>query len=259
MLNQLLSELRHLISLHIQTDEGCHIEINTTKDFPYHNTLQSLTLHGTWPRGNDISEFPIYLTKIELRDSELKEDPMPKLERLQYLVTLKFFASVYFGKTMVCSAGGFPMLESLFITNWYHDKKGRFGVHMWEAMPNLEEWSIEEGAMPKLTFLRLTSCEKLKMLPDFHHVTSLQKLELYGMSKELIRRTRREDLHKIRHVPKICRCTRTGPLKTGRRYDTDEGELLDAGEGISTVEKGDEEVRAEDKADNQEVRAEEED
>ncbi|KAH7688983.1 P-loop containing nucleoside triphosphate hydrolase protein [Dioscorea alata] len=201
MLTQLLNELRHLISFHIEADEGCHIEIKTTKDFPFHNTLQSLTLNGPWPMGNDISEFPIYLTKIELCDSKLKEDPMPKLERVQ----------------------------------------------MGEAMPNLEEWSIEEGAMPKLTFLRLTSCKKLKMLPDFHHVMSLQKLELYGMSKELIRRTRREDSHKIQHVPKICRRTRHGPtypLGTDRRDDTDEGEFSDAGEGISTVEKDDEEVGA---------------
>ncbi|KAH7688998.1 P-loop containing nucleoside triphosphate hydrolase protein [Dioscorea alata] len=240
-LTQLLNELRHLISLHIKAEGGCHIEIKTTKDFPFHNTLQSLTLHGPWPMGNAISEFPIYLTKIELCGSELKEDPMPKLEMLQHLVTVKFFASVYFGKTMVCSAGGFLMLESLFIANWY-DKK-LMGVRMGEAMPNLEEWSIEEGAMPKLTFLRLTSCEKLKMLPDFRHVMSLQKLELYCMSKELIRRTRREDSHKIRHVPKICLCTGRGPGTC--RDDTDEGEFSDAGEGISTVEKDDEEVGAE--------------
>ncbi|KAH7689007.1 P-loop containing nucleoside triphosphate hydrolase protein [Dioscorea alata] len=206
MLTHLLRELGHLISLHIKANEGCLAEFNTTKDFPFHNRLLSLTLHGAWPMGDTISEFPINLTKLELCDSKLQEDPMPKLERLQFLVTLKLLKDVYFGKTMVCSAGGFPSLETLFITSntsKFYDKNRMPIWHELEAVPNLEKWSIERGAMPKLTFLRLTSCQKLKMLPDFQHLMALQKLELCDMSKKIMLRSRREDLHKIQHVPKL--------------------------------------------------------
>ncbi|KAH7689002.1 P-loop containing nucleoside triphosphate hydrolase protein [Dioscorea alata] len=202
MLNHLLSELRQLISLHIEALES-HIEINTTKDFPFHDRLLSLSLEGLWPKGDDaISELPIYLTKIQLRGCRLKEDPMPKLGMLQHLVTLKLIENVYLGETMVCSAGGFPRLESLFIL--FDDPKQMLLAHQ-EAMPNLEEWRIERGAMPKLTFLYFTSCKKLKMLPDLQHVISLQTLKLRCMSEELMLRSeeeRGEDWHKIQHVPK---------------------------------------------------------
>ncbi|KAH7688989.1 P-loop containing nucleoside triphosphate hydrolase protein [Dioscorea alata] len=203
MLNHLLSELGQLISLHIKALER-HIEINTTKDFPFHDRLLSLSLEGLWPMGDTISEFPINLTKIKLRGCRLKEDPMPKLGMLQHLVTLKLIGNVYQGETMVCSAGGFPRLESLFISRRSVAKKTYYFPE--EPMPNLEEWRIETGAMPKLTFLHFASCKKLKMLPDLQHVVSLQKLELYGMPQELMRRSRREDLHKIQHVPKLTLC-----------------------------------------------------
>ncbi|XP_039119049.1 probable disease resistance protein RF9 [Dioscorea cayenensis subsp. rotundata] len=146
MLTHLLCGLDHLTSLRIEAERYCPIEIDT-KDFPFHNHLLSLTLFGFWRKGGSVSEFPTCLTKLELMYSRLEQDPMPKLERLQYLVTLKFLGNVYLGKTMVCSTGGFPCLKSLFIDSLWDD----------DAMPNLEEWRIERGAMPKLAFLKLVS------------------------------------------------------------------------------------------------------
>ncbi|XP_039119033.1 putative late blight resistance protein homolog R1B-13 [Dioscorea cayenensis subsp. rotundata] len=178
-----------LLSLFILALEDCPLEIDT-KDFPFHNHLLSLTLFGFWPKGGAISEFPTCLTKLELGDSRLEQDPMPKLERLQYLVTLELSQNVYLGKTMVCSTGGLPSLKSLFI----------------DTMPNLEEWRVERGAMPKLAFLKLISCEMLKVFPDLQHVMSLQELELRHMSQELmlsLQREAGEDWYKIQHVPKL--------------------------------------------------------
>ncbi|KAH7689016.1 P-loop containing nucleoside triphosphate hydrolase protein [Dioscorea alata] len=203
MLTHLLCGLHHLISLCIEAERDCPIEINT-KDFPFHNHLLSLTLLGFWPKGGEVSEFPTCLTKLELRGSRLEQDLMPKLEMLQYLVTLKLFQNVYLGKTMVCSTGGFPSLKSLFITNW-RPKEIRFG-YVEDAMPNLEEWRVERGAMPKLAFLKFTSCKKLKVFPDLQHVMSLQELELHDMSQELMLRLQKEageDWYKIQHVPKL--------------------------------------------------------
>ncbi|KAH7689005.1 P-loop containing nucleoside triphosphate hydrolase protein [Dioscorea alata] len=170
MLNHLLSELPYLISLSILADE-CSIDINTN-DFGFHNRLLSLTLDGFLPKGDTISEFPTCLTKLELYCSGLQQDPMPKLERLQHLANLKFFGHVYLGETMVCSAGGFPRLETLFITFQGNISKSLIRGQI-EALLNLEEWRIERGAMPKLTFLKLASCPKLKMLPNLQYVTSL--------------------------------------------------------------------------------------
>ncbi|KAH7689023.1 P-loop containing nucleoside triphosphate hydrolase protein [Dioscorea alata] len=207
MLTHLLCGLHHLISLCIQAAEDFPIEINT-KDFPFHNHLLSLTLFGFWPKGGEVSEFPTCLTKLELCLSRLEQDPMPKLERLQYLVTLKLSQSVYLGKTMLCSTGGFPSLKSLFITSLWPKKYTATLPVLWDedAMPNLEEWRVERGAMPKLAFLKLTSCPMLKVFPDLQHVMSLQKLELGDMSQRLRLRLQRkagEDWYKIQHVPKL--------------------------------------------------------
>ncbi|KAH7689012.1 P-loop containing nucleoside triphosphate hydrolase protein [Dioscorea alata] len=202
MLNHLLSELPYIISLSILADE-CSIDINT-KDFAFHNRLLSLTLSGFLPKGDTISEFPTCLTKLELYRSGLKHDPMPKLERLQHLVNLKFFGCVYLGETMVCSAGGFPRLETLLITFHGNGTKSFFWGQL--ALLNLEEWRVERGAMPKLTFLKLASCPKLKMLPNLQYVTSLQALMLTHMPEEFMVRLEKEtgeDWCKIQHVPKL--------------------------------------------------------
>ncbi|KAH7688996.1 P-loop containing nucleoside triphosphate hydrolase protein [Dioscorea alata] len=205
MLTHLLSTLVCLKSLQIEARE-CPIEIDTA-DSGFHDHLHSLILIGSWPKGDIISKFPNCLTKLELMHSRLGQDPMPKLERLQHLVTLKFFGHVYLGKTMQCSAGGFPRLESLFITcqpSKVYSPSYRF---QWQvALPNLEEWIVERGAMPKLTCLQLNSCVKLKKLPNLQHVLSLQELELGNMSQELMLRLEREtgeDWCKIQHVPKL--------------------------------------------------------
>ncbi|XP_039119030.1 probable disease resistance protein RF9 [Dioscorea cayenensis subsp. rotundata] len=210
MLTHLLCGLHHLISLYIRAKGDCPIEINT-KDFPFYNHLLSLRLFGFWPKGAAVYEYPICLTKLELMHSKLEQDPMPKLERLKYLVSLQLFPHVYLGKTMVCSTGGFPSLKSLFITNALPAKYGHIASpsmpnFLVDAMPNLEEWRVERGAMPKLAFLELTSCKKLKVFPDLQHVMSLQELKLGDMSQELMLRLQREageDWYKIQHMPKL--------------------------------------------------------
>ncbi|XP_039119055.1 disease resistance protein RPH8A-like [Dioscorea cayenensis subsp. rotundata] len=171
MLTHLLCELDHLISLFIKATQGCHIEINT-KDFPFHKHLLSLTLFGFWPNGDTISEFPTCLTKLELCDSGLEEDPMPKLESTSIILVLS-------------------------------DPDTMFKDY---ALPNLEEWRVERGTMPKLAFLQLSSCEELSVFPDLQHVMSLQELELFDLPEELMLRLQREageDWYKIQHVPRL--------------------------------------------------------
>ena len=92
---------------------------------------------------------------------------------------------------MVSSAHGFPKLETL-ILKW------------------LEEWEIEEGAMPCLNSLHVEALHYLQMIPEgLKFVTTLQELKLSGMGSVLKKRVgvengvEGEDFHKIRHIPSL--------------------------------------------------------
>ncbi|KAF7105484.1 hypothetical protein CFC21_106291 [Triticum aestivum] len=87
-------------------------------------------------------EFPQSVRRLVLYADVIRQDPMPILEKLPCLVVLKLEG--YEGKTMSCSAQGFPQLQELELH--------RFSV---------EEWRTEEGTMSKLFILTLWKCEKM--------------------------------------------------------------------------------------------------
>ncbi|KAI7981575.1 putative disease resistance protein [Camellia lanceoleosa] len=98
------------------------------------------------------------------------------------------------GNEMVCSAHGFPHLKSLILCNL-----------------KIEEWRVDDGAMPKLSYLGIEGCKKLKMLPNgLRFIPTLQELQIFSMSKAFNDRLRvvdsqeGEDFHKISHIPSIC-------------------------------------------------------
>ncbi|KAF3966792.1 hypothetical protein CMV_009137 [Castanea mollissima] len=76
-------------------------------------------------------QFPPNLAKLTLSNTRLGEDPMPTLEKLPNLKILCLESWCFIGKDMVCSEGGFPLLQYLLLDKLY-----------------LEEWRVEEGAMP---------------------------------------------------------------------------------------------------------------
>ncbi|KAK8633223.1 hypothetical protein V6N13_014071 [Hibiscus sabdariffa] len=141
-----------------------------------------------------ISELPEYhhlssdLTYIHLECSKLEEDPMPTLEKLPNLRVLELNDVAFKGKEMSCSAQGFPKLEYLTLAGLY----------------NLEEWKVDEGAMPCLRQLEIEGCRELKMVPDgLRYITRLQELEIESMPKMFIDKLVEggEDFGKVRHVP----------------------------------------------------------
>ncbi|KAL4379194.1 hypothetical protein GQ457_02G039410 [Hibiscus cannabinus] len=143
-----------------------------------------------------ISELPEYhhlspdLAYIHLEMCKLKEDPMPKLEKLPNLRVLELHENAFIGKKLVCSAQGFPNLESLSLKDL-----GQLGV-----------WKVDEGAMPCLQQLQIESCRELKMLPNgLSFITTLQQLKIEGMPKAFKERVEDggEDFDKVRHVPSI--------------------------------------------------------
>ncbi|GKV51065.1 hypothetical protein SLEP1_g57741 [Rubroshorea leprosula] len=111
--------------------------------------LCKLHIEGRIENLPEYHEFPPYLAKLTLWGSRLQEDPMKTLEKLQ---NLRYFSGweVLVGKLMVCSREGFPQLKTLLL----------------HALPNLEEWTVEEGAMRGLAPLGISDCYKLKMVPE---------------------------------------------------------------------------------------------
>ncbi|MBA0750091.1 hypothetical protein Gogos_003953, partial [Gossypium gossypioides] len=115
---------------------------------------------------------PPSIVKLTLRFSELTHDPMGVLENLPCLTILNLQGFAYDGRKMICSANGFPQLDSLCM----------------DYAKNLEELEIEEGAMPRLRNSELRFILKLEML-----ITTLQELKLSAMSRSLENRIQVKD------------------------------------------------------------------
>ena len=95
--------------------------------------LHKLHIEGRINKLPYYQEFPPYLTKLTLWGSRLVEDPMPVLEKLPNLRVLRGWGA-FIGKQMVCSDKGFPQLKSFLL----------------RGLPNLQEWTVEAGAMPSI-------------------------------------------------------------------------------------------------------------
>ncbi|KAK4406069.1 Disease resistance RPP8-like protein 3 [Sesamum angolense] len=125
--------------------------------------------------GGHISRLPLHdeissnLAKIVLDGSELMEDPMPTLEKLPKLRVLVLGVDAFAGKSLSCSALGFIELRRLELLNSQY----------------LEKWTVEEGAMLRLSILTIVNCKKLKELPKgLLSVSTLQQIRVKGMCKE---------------------------------------------------------------------------
>ncbi|MBA0673694.1 hypothetical protein Goklo_007485, partial [Gossypium klotzschianum] len=137
----------------------------------------------------DYRYFSSHLAYIRLYYCLLEEDPMPTLKKLPNLRILEFERS-FVGKEMFCSAPGFPKLESVILVELH----------------KLEEWKVDEGAMPSLQRLVIRSCPRLKMLPEgLRFITTLKELKIELMSKAFKDRLEEgeEDFYKVKHVPSI--------------------------------------------------------
>nr|XP_034570913.1 disease resistance RPP8-like protein 3 [Setaria viridis] len=122
-------------------------------------TLGVFTLLDKLP---DSQLLPQGLRVLRLLADTIKEDPMPILEKLPCLVVLELWW--YEGRTMFCSAKGFPRLQELYL---YHF--------------SIEEWRLEVEAMPRLSLLELYQCGKMEKLPEgLLHLPALKELRLVG-------------------------------------------------------------------------------
>ncbi|XP_058112957.1 probable disease resistance RPP8-like protein 2 [Magnolia sinica] len=188
-LSRSLCKLIRLRSLWLKASPGSSIP--TFASFLNHQHLYKMELTGLLEKLPNLHVFPPMLTELCLDGSQLEQDPMETLAKLSNLRILILQLACYKGKEMVCSNGGFPLLDVLCIAGLYE----------------LEEWRVEEGAMPNLRCLNIEGCGRLKMLPDgLQQVTTLQELKLEDMPQEFKERVRAnvgEDWFKIRHIPSL--------------------------------------------------------
>ncbi|KAL1184725.1 hypothetical protein V6Z11_A01G064600 [Gossypium hirsutum] len=109
-------------------------------------------------------------------------------KKLPNLRVLELYVYAFIGKEIVCSALHFPKLESLTFSE------------LW----NLEEWKVEEGAVPALRHLKISGCKKLKMLSvGLRFITTLQELKIEYIPKDFKGKMvqGREDFYKVQHIP----------------------------------------------------------
>ncbi|GAB2267626.1 hypothetical protein Dimus_002607 [Dionaea muscipula] len=95
-----------------------------------------------------VGMLPDSLVKLGFWYCNLKQDPMPILEKLPQLRSLGLHIC-YDGRELVCSAEGFPQLTSLMI----------------DGLIELEEWRVEPGALSNLKKLEIYN-SPIKNLPD---------------------------------------------------------------------------------------------
>ncbi|XVF78592.1 hypothetical protein PTKIN_Ptkin14bG0146700 [Pterospermum kingtungense] len=178
--------------------QSLSISIYTEKIDPRHlaHLLSSCVCICKFSLQVDIRKLPEYhcfsvdIAYIHLSSSNLEEDPMPEIEKLRNLRILQFGRSAFTGKKMICSAGGFPSLDSLSL----------------ESLSDLEELEVAEGAMPVLRCLVIVYCRKMKMVPDrLRSIATLQELAIKSMPKAFKDRLVEdgEDFNKFQHVPSI--------------------------------------------------------
>ncbi|KAK7394392.1 hypothetical protein VNO78_14919 [Psophocarpus tetragonolobus] len=152
-------------------------------------SLRKLQVEGRMERLPEDALFPPQLSKLTLWGCRLMEDPMVTLEKLPNLKFLNGW-DMFVGKKMQCSQNGFPQLEVLVL----------------RGLPNLNEWTIENQAMPNLYRLSISDCNNLKTVPNgLKSIASLRELEIRWMPKSFKTRlgTAGEDYHKVHHVPSI--------------------------------------------------------
>ncbi|XP_027096119.1 putative disease resistance protein At1g59780 [Coffea arabica] len=137
---------------------------------------------------------PAGLAQLKLHTTNIEEDPMGTLEKLPNLRILELRPNSFLGEEMTCHSIGFPQLQHLVLN----------------FLGNLKQWKVDNGAMPKLSSLRIEYCTKLEMIPDgLRCLTNLKEISLLEMPEKFNNRVRIEnsqqgkDYDKISHVPLV--------------------------------------------------------
>ncbi|MCH87805.1 disease resistance protein, partial [Trifolium medium] len=183
-----IKKLEHLQSLRLKSrDEEGRPWILHLNSFENNVNLTDMYLLGSLSSSSVcLSQFPRSLIDLTLSHSKLEVDPMILLKDFPNLQTLCLLAESYTGTTMVCESQSFPRLQLL---------------KLW-VLEQLEEWTVEPGALPCLRQLEIRSCPHLILLPDgLKHVNTLLELKLTNMPMDIIT--------EVHNIPPNCQVVQT--------------------------------------------------
>ncbi|XP_066382858.1 disease resistance protein RPM1-like [Miscanthus floridulus] len=182
-----VNNMKELSYLSIFSGDGIRpLDIATLKPS---SSLQKLHIAGPLQKLPDWFTQLDKLTKLRLSFSKLEEDPLSVLAQLPNLLFLQL-NKAYQGKAMRCCCPGFPNLKIFIITE----------------LEELEEWDVDEGAMPCVLEVWIMSCENLATVPTgLQSLATLQRLRLVGMPSSFTDRLGElsEDFVRVKHIPSI--------------------------------------------------------
>ncbi|CAA2980989.1 late blight resistance homolog R1A-3 [Olea europaea subsp. europaea] len=116
----------------------------------------------------DLTNLPLNLKKLTLRNFDLSWKQMKIIEELTYLEVLKLRDDIFEGKQWNTSEGGFQELRFLELD----------GVQ-------IEHWNASSDDFPKLECLVLRSCQHLDIPSSIGDILSLSKIEVHGCVKSV--------------------------------------------------------------------------
>ncbi|XP_078153429.1 putative disease resistance RPP8-like protein 2 isoform X3 [Carex rostrata] len=177
-----LGTLKNLISLNLELEGSFSGDIFDMRKFPFYQNLQSLTLYShNNEMAIDVVMLPPHLIYFQINYCHFQQDVMPvSLHCLKFLL----LDGVKTNKKIRCSTKGFNQLEDLWLNN----------------ITVLEDWEIEEGAMPNLKKLNVSECEKLCVPQGLRHLANLEELTWVNNGHE----GKQDDIRNLcNHVPSL--------------------------------------------------------
>ncbi|QCE08216.1 disease resistance protein RPM1 [Vigna unguiculata] len=190
LVNSVLSTaqgLRNLysLSLSLQSEED---EFPIFMQLSQCTHLQKLSLNGKIKKLPDPHEFPPNLLKLTLHNSHLQKESIAKLERLPKLKMLVLGERAYNWPELTFNSEGFSQLLILRLV----------------LLKELEDWTVEQSSIPRLEYMVIDRCEKLKTIPEgLKAITSLKKLRIIGMPVEFEHKLRTKDISEFTNTPVI--------------------------------------------------------